>query len=184
MRAASRADGGPSQPLSDLWCQNLVSNQAVRPYEGQMGAGPFGILRPRIFPRERLFCFRCRVDWVSNPLCAKATTEPPSPSSPTNSQPYIVLHAYLSQLPQIGGRGICSAQPTRCLRIKGRHLGCRHRIRTSSPGYEPGELPLLHHCDMIFVFSHFGIIIIPQFCLFVKIREYVEKEGTAVWDNF
>lgn len=40
----------PSPPLSDLWCQNLVSNQAVRPYEGQMGADPFGKLRPRIFP--------------------------------------------------------------------------------------------------------------------------------------
>ena len=32
-----------------------------------------------------------------------------------------------------------------------RGLGCRHRIRTSSPGYEPGELPLLHHCDIVFI---------------------------------
>ena len=100
------------------------------------------------------------------------------------SHPRLLLGAYYYMLtclqpPRTGGRGICSAQPTRCLRIIGRHLGCRHRIRTSSPGYEPGELPLLHHCDMISL-SHFGIIIIPQFCLFVKIHEYVEKEGGSL----
>lgn len=31
--------------------------------------------------------------------------------SPTNSQPCIAYHAYLSQPPQIGGRGLCSHCP-------------------------------------------------------------------------
>ena len=122
MRAASRADGGPSQPLSDLWCQNLVSNQAVRPYEGQMGAGPFGILRPRIFPRERLFCFRCRVDWVSNPLYAETTTEPPQPASPTAASRGMVLHTYLSQSSDRREGYLLSATHSA--------LGCRGGIRT------------------------------------------------------
>ena len=46
----SRADGLPSPPLSDLWCQNLVSIQALNAYEASMGADPSGKLRPRIFP--------------------------------------------------------------------------------------------------------------------------------------
>ena len=51
------------------------------------------------------------------------------------------------------------------------------------PAYEAGDLATSLPRNMNY-FSHFGIIIIPQFCLFVKIREYGEKEGTAVWDNF
>ena len=42
-----------------IWCQNLVSIQAPVVYETSVDADPFGKLRPRIFPRERLVCFRC-----------------------------------------------------------------------------------------------------------------------------
>ena len=113
-----------------------------------------------------------------HPLCRQALLQ-------QTSKPFrcLFLQTYLSPIAPDRREGSLLAPPTRCLRIKGRHLGCRHRIRTSSPGYEPGELPLLHHCDIFFVFSHFGIYIIPQFCLFVKICEYVEKEGTAAWQH-
>lgn len=75
--------------------------------------------------------------------------------------------------------GALLTPPTRCLRIKGRHLGCGRWESNPRPlAYEANELPLLHAAIL---FSHFGIYIIPQFCLFVKIREYVEKEGTAAW---
>lgn len=60
--APVRADK-PSQqnfycrPLSDLWCQNLVSIQALNAYEASMGADPFGKLRPRHFNQRTSFLF-------------------------------------------------------------------------------------------------------------------------------
>ena len=56
------------------------------------------------------------------------------------------------QPPWTGRRGICSAQPTRCLRIIGRHLGCVRTIRTSSLAYGASMLPL-HHQRNIDYFS-------------------------------
>ena len=91
-------------------------------------------VRPRIFPRERLVCFRYRVEWVSNPLYAEFSTQTPQPKSPTAASRGMLLHAYLSQLPQIGGRGICSAQPTRCLRQFSRGLSL---TLDAAAGFEP-----------------------------------------------
>ena len=51
-----------------IWCQNLVPTQAPVVYETSVDADPFGKLRPRFFPRERLVCFRCGVEWVEQTL--------------------------------------------------------------------------------------------------------------------
>ena len=71
-------------------------------------------------------------------------------------------------------------------------FGCSRRIRTSSPGYEPGMLPLHHHCDInqstsfytnisslvsissfaVRALNFFCTIIITDFSEKVKIRRY------------
>ena len=72
-------------------------------------------------------------------------------------------------------------------------FGCSRRIRTSSPGHEPGMLPLHHHCDInqstsffytnisslvsiskiaVRALNFFCTIIITEFSEEVKIRKY------------
>ena len=51
------------------------------------------------------------------------------------------------QSPRTGGRGFAHTALS-VFAYKGRHLGCSRWIRTTSPGHEPGMLPLHHHCDI------------------------------------
>ena len=51
------------------------------------------------------------------------------------------------QPPRTGGRGFAHTALS-VFAYKGRHHGCSRWIRTTSQGYEPCELPLLHHCDI------------------------------------
>ena len=102
-----------------------MSNQAVRPYEGQMSAGPFGILRPRIFPRERLICFRYRVEMGEHPfLCQVLHSKLREHSRHPRSLWGIVLYAYLLPISPNRQEGICSAQPLGAwMRIRRLELG-------------------------------------------------------------
>ena len=117
-----------------------------------MGALPFKlfvyILRPRIFPWERLFCFRYRVERGEQPHCLRTTS---------TCRPVLLQSDELTTVHSLTCLPISTAPDRRegyllstthsVLAYKGRHLGCSRRIRTSSSGYEPEMLPLHHHCD-------------------------------------
>ena len=136
-----------------IWCQNLVSIQAPVVYETSVDADPFGKLRPRIFPRERLFCFRC--GWnneVTNLFfLAKGSNKNPQSGSLREQLDLLVR----SPTPPCITRLATHAQPP-CngLDLKGVWSGCTRGIRTPSPPYEGGKLPLLHQCYISESFQH------------------------------
>ena len=117
------------------------------------------------------------VEWGEQPL-----TRPRHPhcrQAPLllTSKPFrcSLLRAYLSPTTPDRREGYLLSTTHSVLAYNARRHGCGRWESNPRPSpYEGDELPLLYAAKLLF--SHFGIIIIPQFCLFVKIREYVEKE--------
>ena len=108
-----------------------------------------------------------------HPLCRQAL--------PLVSQAFSrhVLTRYLSPITPDRWEGYLLSTTRSVLAYNARRHGCGRWESNPRPSpYEGDELPLLYAAKLLF--SHFGIIIIPQFCLFVKIREYVEKEGGSL----
>ena len=134
-------------PLPQFWFKWSIATRVVINYLVQPTTPCIRpLLRPRIFPRERLVCFRYRVEWdeqslsmPSSPLKLRSLSHPRLPLGVCS---YILT---CLQLPRTGRRGICSAQPTWCLRIIGRHLGCQRWESNPRPSaYGADELPLLY----------------------------------------
>ena len=110
-------------------------------------------MRPRIFPRERLVCFRCGMGWnkASNLSLSRDNHSATRPSF-YSLRPFrdtFLRGTCLNRPRQEGGVFAHTAHSVFAF-IARRH-GCERRIRTVSPAYEAGMLPLHHHRDISYV---------------------------------
>ena len=128
---------------SVLWYQNLESNQTLKVYETSMRIGASGIKRRLV---------------LCTYLPQKGMHET---ATPLRLGPHHCPTLYLLQVAVKSG---CLVPRPTGYRFTVRHRlphwrpremgsGCSRAIRTPSSGYEPDELPLLHHCDTVGVSS-------------------------------